>query len=95
MPGDKEEERTQERIARNVGTIAALLIAQMTNRDRNPNPWTQQELIIALHKGGVRPKDIAAALGTTRNAVDPVLSRYRKAAKDRKPAVVAREDDEA
>jgi len=40
-------------------------------------------LIIALHKGGLRSKDIVAALGTTRNAVDPVLSRYRKAKEKR------------
>ena len=40
-------------------------------------------MIIALHKGGLRSKDIVAALGTTRNAVDPVLSRYRKAKEKR------------
>ena len=70
-------EDVHERIATGVTALVALTIAQMT-RDPGSGPWTQQDLIIALHKGGLRPKDIATILGTSRLNVDPTLSRYRK-----------------
>lgn len=94
MPGDRQDGDALERIAASVAALVALTVAQMTNPGRT-KPWTQQDLIIALYKGGLRSKDIVTALGTTRNAVDPVLSRYRKA-KEKKPpyVVVAREDAE-
>jgi len=93
MAGDRQDEDAQERIAASVAALVALTVAQMTSPGRT-KPWTQQDLIIALHKGGLRSKDIVAALGTTRNAVDPVLSRYRKAKEKKPAATVAPEDAE-
>ena len=93
MAGDRENADVLERIATGVAALVALTVAQMTNPGRT-KPWTQQDLIIALHKGGLRSKDIVAALGTTRNAVDPVLSRYRKAKEKKPAATVAPEDAE-
>jgi len=84
MAGETENGDALERIAASVAALVALMVAQMTSPSRT-KPWTQQDLIIALHRGGLRSKDIVAALGTTRNAVDPVLSRYRKA-KEKKPS---------
>src|SRR5947208_11078164 len=85
MPGEKENGDALERIAASVAALVALAVAQMTDPEtgKRKKPWTQQDLIIALNRGGLRSKDIVTALGTTRNAVDPVLSRYRKA-KERK-----------
>jgi hypothetical protein len=87
MAGEWQDEDALERIAASVAALVALTVAQMTNPGRT-KPWTQQDLIIALHRGGLRSKDIVAALGTNRNAVDPVLSRYRKA-KEKKAALPA------
>lgn len=91
MAGDRENGDAQEGIAASLQALVTLTIAQMTNPNRE-KPWTQQDLIIALHRGGLRSKDIVTALGTTRNAVDPVLSRYRKA-KEMKRAVAVPTDD--
>ena len=77
MAGERQDEDMQERIAAGVAALVALTVAQMMNPGRT-KPWTQQELIIALHRAGTRPKDIATFIGTTRQVVDPVLSRYRK-----------------
>jgi hypothetical protein len=87
MAGDRENGDALERIAASVAALVALTVAQMTDPEtgKRKKPWTQQDLIIALNRGGLRSKDIVTALGTTRNAVDPVLSRYRKA-KEKKPA---------
>ena len=93
MAGDRENADVLERIATGVAALVALTVAQMTNPGRT-KPWTQQDLIIALHRVGLRSKDIVAALGTTRNAVDPVLSRYRKAKERKATVTVAREDAE-
>jgi len=86
MPGKRENGDALERIAASVAALVALAVAQMTDPEtgKRRKPWTQQDLIIALNRGGLRPKDIATTLGTTRNAVDPVLSRYRSKAKEKK-----------
>ena len=97
MPEEKENGDVLERIAASLAALVALTLAQMTDAEtgKRRKPWTQQDLIIALNRGGLRPKDIATALGASRNAVDPVLSRYRSKAKERKSTVaVAREDAE-
>jgi len=97
MAGEKENGDVLERIAASLAALVALTLAQMTDAEtgKRRKPWTQQDLIIALNRGGLRPKDIATALGASRNAVDPVLSRYRSKAKERKSTVaVAREDAE-
>ena len=67
----------QERIAASLQALVTLTIAQMTSPNR-AHPWNRQELIITLFRGGLRSRDIVAALGTTRQIVDPILSRYRK-----------------
>ena len=96
MPGEKENTDALERIAASVAALVALAVAQMTDPEtgKRKKPWTQQDLIIALNRGGLRPKDIATALGASRNAVDPVLSRYRKAKEKKPAATVAPEDAE-
>ncbi len=78
MPGDNSEESILERMAASLAGLVALTVAQMTNPGRT-KPWTQQELIIALAKGGLRSKEIVGTLGVPRTIVDPTLSRYRKA----------------
>ena len=67
----------QERIAASLQALVTLTVAQMTSPNR-AHPWNRQELVIALFRGGLRSRDIVAALGTTRQIVDPILSRYRK-----------------
>ena len=86
MPGKRENGDALERIAASVAALVALAVAQMSDPEtgKRRKPWTQQDLIIAHNRGGLRPKDIATTLGTTRNAVDPVLSRYRSKAKEKK-----------
>jgi len=97
MPGEKENGDVLERIAASNAALVALIVAQMTDPEtgKRRKPWTQQDLIIALSRGGLRPKDIATALGASRNAVDPVLSRYRSKVKEKKAtAAVAPVDAE-
>jgi DNA-binding CsgD family transcriptional regulator len=42
---------------------------------------TQKEKIVFLHGAGIKPKDIAAFLGTTPNTVNVALANYKKAKK--------------
>ena len=97
MAGEKDNGDALERIAASVAAQVALTVAQMTDPEigKRTKPWTQRDLIIALDRGGLRPKDIATALGASRNAVDPVLSRYRSKTKEKKAtAAVAPVDAE-
>lgn len=73
-PSQKAESTDQilNSIARSLDLLVKLKVKELF-ADRKQN-----DVILELHSVGCRPVEIAGALGTTPNSVNPVISRARK-----------------